>query len=182
MNFARYLGVALLVVGVATVYGCGKNVDDQYAGLVAWSPPDKSFTIRYLSPPWRFGEQLGNVLRIEIPRAGENVVGADASIDPFPKYRLTTDVVAGQPADVSGAISIPSDARDRVERRAFETYASDAGFELGWRDASTDVQHRVVLLSHPAGTLVVEVTAFPALFVPEMTDMLRSISIAEANP
>lgn len=184
MSWVKRVGVALHIAGlIIALFGCGKDVDDQFAGLAEWSPPSKSFTIRYLSPPWRFGEQLGNLLRIEIPRAGEVVAGADASIDPFPKYRLVTDVVAGAPADVASMLAIPADALDPVEPHSFENYEGVGGLELGWRDLDTDVNHRIVLLPHPEGTLRVDVTGFPTLFEPEMTDMLRSISvISEASP
>lgn len=160
--------------------GCGKHVDDPFAGLVEWSPPDQSFTIRYLSPPWRFGEQLGQNLRIEIPRSGDTVAGADAAIEPFPKYRLVTSVEAGSPGEVSDDISAPSGALDVVLRKAFETYEDVEGVELGWRDEADDVNHRIVLLPHVDGTLRVEVTGFPVLFEPEVTDMLRSISVRVA--
>ncbi len=178
----HYRGLGWVAFFAIVVLSCGKHVDDQFAGLVEWSPSDQSFTIRYLSPPWRFGEALGQNLRIEIPRAGDDVSGPDAEIEPFPKYRLVTQVVEGTPGEVSDTVNPPADALDVVPRQAFETYEQVEGVEVGWRDNATDYNHRVVLLPHVEGTLRVDMTGFPGLYAPEVTDMLRSISVKEAGP
>ena len=155
---------------VCLLVACGTNAADLYAGLDVYEPRSGAYRVRYLSPPWELTSRgMGDDVVLEVE-------GAIAGVPP--KYRLSVDLIGGEPMARARAVARSAAADDEVTGpRDVTTDAGNEGVETLIFDNSEGRYERHVFLTRPGGVVRMVFVANPDLENDEVEAMIAAVEV-----